>query len=128
MAKETHHLFDGIFHAVELGKRGVAANDLVGKQTRELRVISRVHHLRLADGCKHALCGALVDHGVTLTQCEVLVDRHFLFTQTNVAGSRVADDIHTTSIAAPRCERCRKLVAQYSLPNKAVVAPCKRFE
>jgi hypothetical protein len=41
MAKEAHHLLDGIFHAVELREGGIAADDLVGKQrdsTGSLRV------------------------------------------------------------------------------------------
>ena len=102
MAEEAHHLFDGLLHAVELGEGGVAFDDLVGKEPRQARVVARVHHLGLANGRQHALRRAGVGHGVALAQGEVLVDRQFLFAQTRVARDGVADDIHTTSVAAPK--------------------------
>ena len=40
MAEETDHLLNGVFHAVELGKRRVALDDLVGEQARQARVVN----------------------------------------------------------------------------------------
>ncbi|MNT28806.1 hypothetical protein D3C72_1645170 [compost metagenome] len=102
VAEEAHHLLDGVFHAVELCKRGVAADHLVGKQAREVRIIAGIYHLWLADGGQHAVRSPLVDHRVALAQNKKLVERHFLFAQAHVASGRVADDIHTTSVAAPK--------------------------
>jgi len=97
MAKEAHHLLDGLLHAIELGEGGVAFDDLVGKEPRQARVVARVHHLGLANGGQHALGRRGVSHGITLALGEVFIDRHFLFAATGVARGEVADGIHTTS-------------------------------
>ena len=119
---------DGVLHAIELGKRGVAANDLVGEQARQVRVAARVHHLGLANGREHALCGAAVGHGITLAQREVFVDRHLLFAQTDVTCGKVADGIHKSLLwRHARSGRCRK-TALPDQPCEIVVAPCSGFE
>ena len=81
--------FDKDFCIIHGGARG--ADSLAG-----------IYHLRLADGGQHAVRSPLVDHRVALAQNKKLVERHFLFAQAHVAGGRVADDIHTTSVAAPK--------------------------
>jgi hypothetical protein len=50
MAEVAHHLFDGVFHAVELGEGRIDLDHLVGEQARQPRVVAGVHRLRLADG------------------------------------------------------------------------------
>lgn len=102
MAEEAHHLFDGVFHAVELGEGRIAPDDLVGKQPRLAWIIARVHHFRFADGCQHALGSTFVSHGIALAQGEKFVQRHLFFAKANVTCSRVADDIHTTSPGGTR--------------------------
>ncbi len=128
MAEEAHHLVDGVLHAVELGKRGVAADHLVGEQARQVGVAACVHHLGLANGREHALCGTAIGHGLTLAQREVLVDRHLLFAQADVACCKVADGIHKSLLwRHARSGRYRK-TAWPGQPCEIVVAPCSGFE
>ena len=101
VAEEAHDLFDRVLHAVELGKRGVAAYHLVGKQARQVRIIARVDDLGFTYRRQHALGNAFIRHGIVLAQSEVLVERHFLFAQPHVAYGGIADDIHMSSVVAP---------------------------
>ena len=57
-------LLDRLFHAVELGKGGIAANDLVGENTGKARILGRVDRFRFPDGTQHPLGGVGVDTGI----------------------------------------------------------------
>ena len=76
--EEGDDLRDRVFHAVELGERGIALDDAVGEDARQARVVARIDHLGLADRGEHALGGGCVDTGIALAQIEVVLDGHLL--------------------------------------------------
>jgi hypothetical protein len=102
VAEVAHHLFDGVFHAVELGKGWVDLDHLVGKQAAHARVVARVHALRLANGAEHALGGRGVGQGVALALGEVVLQRELFFARALVARFEMADHIHAGLRCLPR--------------------------
>ena len=94
MPEVRDHLFDGVFHAVELGKSGVDLDDLVGEKPGQALVVARVDGLRLTNGLEHALGGSGVSHGVALALVEVVLEREFFFARALVASLQMADDVH----------------------------------
>ena len=99
VAEETHHLLDGIFHAIKLVESGVSLDDLVGEQAREARVIAGVEHFGLANGGQHALRCRGVSHGVALALRQVLIDAELFFTVARIPRDEIANCVHTTSFS-----------------------------
>jgi len=78
-------LLDRLLHPVELAERRVDADDLVGKDARQARVVARVDILGLADRHEHALGGGGVGGGVRPAELEILAERILLLEAALVA-------------------------------------------
>ena len=79
MLEEGDDLRDRVFHAVELGERGIALDDAVGEDARQPLVEARIDQLGLADRRQHALGGGGVDAGILPAQVEVFLEGHLVF-------------------------------------------------
>ena len=79
MLEEGDDLGDRVFHAVELGERGIALDETVGEDARQPLVEAGVDQLGLADRRQHALRGGGVDAGVLPAQVEVFLEGHLVF-------------------------------------------------
>jgi len=94
MPEIRDHLFDGVFHAVELAERRVDLDHLVGEQAREPGVVACIEQLGLSDGFEHALGGRGIRLGIALAQVEILLQGHDILAGAFITGCEVSDDIH----------------------------------
>ncbi len=99
MPEVGNHLFDGLFHAIELLERRIDLDDLVGEDAREPRVVAGVDHLRFADRFEHAFGGGGKRDRLALADIEIVLQRQDFLTGPLVASGEVAHHVHAiTSI------------------------------
>src|SRR5690606_15732934 len=72
-----HDLVDALFHAMEVGEGGVAADHLVGEDPRQPRVGGGVQQLGRAYGHQHAFGRSGVGAGVGFAQLQIFLQGIF---------------------------------------------------
>ncbi len=97
VAEEGDDLVDAFFHAVEVGERRVAADHLVGKDSRQPWVGGGIQQFRLADGHQHALGRGGVGGLVLLADIQVLLQGVFLLAGRFEAFLEVTENTHDVS-------------------------------
>ena len=66
-------MLDRVFHAMEVGKGGVALDHLVGKDPRKPRVHGSIDQLRLTDGAQQAFGSGRVGQGIGFAEVKILL-------------------------------------------------------
>ncbi|MNC46716.1 hypothetical protein D3C75_957440 [compost metagenome] len=79
MAVVGNDLLDGIFHAVEVGKRWITLDLAVREDTAQARVVTSVDDFGFADGSEHTLGGSGVGEGVGFAEIQVFAERQFFW-------------------------------------------------
>jgi hypothetical protein len=77
MAEVRDDLVDAFFHPVEVFKGRIAADHLVGEDSRQPGVGRGVEQFRFADGQQQTLGGGSVGAAILFAQLEVLLQREF---------------------------------------------------
>lgn len=95
MAQVGHDLLDGILHAIEFGKGGIAGNDAVGEQTGEAGILRRIDHVGLADGLQQTLCRIGIGAAILAAEGEKCLQRELFILGRFIALAILVKYVHS---------------------------------
>ena len=105
MLEERDDLIDRILHSVEFAERGIAPDDAVAEDPREVLVVAGVDEFGLADAVEHALGRGRVGPGVALAKIEIAFEAHFLVLGGRVIGPILFQKRRHRGLPSRRCSK-----------------------
>ena len=94
MPEVRNDLFDGVFHAVEIGEGRIQLDDLVREDAAQPRIFARVDQLGLADGEQQALGRVGVGGSVLFAQMQEILEAEQFFLRLLVALQLALENLH----------------------------------